>query len=171
MEGLSGIKIYQKFLCDTKFLPSNYPKSLEFLISGITNTIVGNKWETKIESLAIPKNPYSPSTTAPIVSTKTVVAKCDIKSWTQRTITSNFPVNPQGNGGAIDKVKSQIVLHYTAGNQLRDKGKSTIAFLNTIDRTNNKTKVTKYCAGLSYHFIIDATGHIEQVLPLNFYAG
>mgnify|MGYP003663465542 FL=1 len=170
MEGLSGIKIYQKFLCDTKFLPSNYPKSLEFLISGITNTIVGNKWETKIESLAIPKNPYSPSTTVPVVSTKTIVAQCDETLWTQRTVTSKFPLNPQGNGGVIDNVKSQIVLHYTAGNQLRDKGKATVAYLNGINRTNKKTGVTKYCAGLSYHFLIDASGQIEQMLPLNFYA-
>ena len=168
MEGLSGIKIYQKFLCDTKFLPSNYPKSLEFLISGITNTIVGNKWETKIESLAIPKNPYSPSTTVPVVSTKTEVAKCDVALWTQRTVTSNFPLNPSGNGGAINNVKSQIVLHYSAGNQLRDKGKSTVEVLNTRDRT--KGGITKLCAGLSYHFIIDANGHIEQVLPLNYRA-
>lgn len=170
MEGLSGIKIYQKFLCDTRFLPSNYPKALEFLISGITNTIVGNKWETKIESLAIPKNPYAPSTAEPVVSTKTVVAKCDDTLWTQRTVTSKFPLNPQGNGGAINNVKSQIVLHYTAGNQLRDKGKSTVAYLNGINRTNKKTGVTKYCAGLSYHFLIDASGQIEQMLPLNFYA-
>jgi hypothetical protein len=58
MDGLSGMKIYQKYTMDTTYLPSNYPTSLEFLIKGITNTIQNNKWTTIIESIAIPKNPF-----------------------------------------------------------------------------------------------------------------
>jgi hypothetical protein len=58
MDGLSGMKIYQKFIIDTRYLPSNYPKSLEFIIKGISHSISGNEWVTQIESLAIPKNPY-----------------------------------------------------------------------------------------------------------------
>lgn len=58
MDGLSGMKIYQKFELDTDFLPSNYPTSLEFIIKGITHTIQNNEWITNIESIAIPKNPF-----------------------------------------------------------------------------------------------------------------
>jgi putative chitinase len=58
MDGLSGMKVYQKYIIDTTYLPSNYPTSLEFLIKGITNTIQGNDWSTTIESIAIPKNPF-----------------------------------------------------------------------------------------------------------------
>ena len=52
------MKIYQKFIADTEFLPSNYPQSLEFLIKGITHEIKDNQWITILESLAVPKNPF-----------------------------------------------------------------------------------------------------------------
>lgn len=58
LDGLSGIKIYQKYLADTSFLPSNYPTTLEFLVKGITDVIENNEWITNIESLAVPKNPF-----------------------------------------------------------------------------------------------------------------
>jgi hypothetical protein len=61
MDGLSGMKVYQKYIVDTAFLPSNYPTSLEFLIKGITNTIQDNQWVTVLESIAIPKNPFGSS--------------------------------------------------------------------------------------------------------------
>jgi len=53
MDGLSGMKIYSKFLINTDFLPSNYPKYADFLIKGVTHTIEGNKWSTKLESIVI----------------------------------------------------------------------------------------------------------------------
>jgi hypothetical protein len=58
IDGLSGMKVYQKYIVDTDFLPSNYPLSLEFLIKGITHTIQNNQWITTLESVAIPKNPF-----------------------------------------------------------------------------------------------------------------
>ena len=58
IDGLSGMKVYQKYIIDADFLPSNYPKSLEFLIKGITHTIQNNQWITTLESVAIPKNPF-----------------------------------------------------------------------------------------------------------------
>jgi predicted chitinase len=57
LDGLSGMKIYQKYTIDTAFLPSNYPTSLNFLLKGITNTIENNEWITTLESFAIPANP------------------------------------------------------------------------------------------------------------------
>ena len=61
MDGLSGMKIYQKYTADASFLPSNYPSSLEFIIKGITNTISNNEWTTTLESIAVPKNPFGSS--------------------------------------------------------------------------------------------------------------
>jgi hypothetical protein len=58
IDGLSGMKIYQKFVADTDSLPSNYPQSLEFLIKGITHEIKDNQWITKLESLAVPRDPF-----------------------------------------------------------------------------------------------------------------
>jgi len=61
MDGLSGMKVYQKYIIDTEYLPSNYPNSLEFIIKGISNTIESNQWITTLESMAIPKSPYGSS--------------------------------------------------------------------------------------------------------------
>jgi len=55
MDGLGGMKIYQKYTIDSTFLPENYPDTMEFVITGINNTIQGNTWTTNIDSLAIPK--------------------------------------------------------------------------------------------------------------------
>jgi hypothetical protein len=57
MDGLSGMKIYQKYTIDSRFLPSNYPESMDFIIIGVSNTIQNNVWVTNIESYAIPKSP------------------------------------------------------------------------------------------------------------------
>jgi len=67
IDGLSGMKVYQKYTMDTHFLPSNYPESLEFLINGITHEIKDNQWITTIESFAVPKNPFGTQDT-PITS-------------------------------------------------------------------------------------------------------
>jgi hypothetical protein len=58
MDGLSGMKVYQKYIIDTDFLPTNYPESLEFIVKSIKNTIQSNQWTTTLESIAIPKNPF-----------------------------------------------------------------------------------------------------------------
>ena len=58
IDGLSGMKVYQQYIADTEFLPSNYPQSLVFLIKGITHEIINNQWITTLESLAVPKNPF-----------------------------------------------------------------------------------------------------------------
>jgi hypothetical protein len=55
IDGLSGIKVYQKFTVNNDYLPTNYPQSLEFIVTSINNTIQDNKWTTQIESLALPK--------------------------------------------------------------------------------------------------------------------
>lgn len=60
MDGLAGIKIYQKYTVDSDFLPTNYPETMDFIIKGVSNQIQNNIWTTTIESLAIPK--YGSST-------------------------------------------------------------------------------------------------------------
>ena len=54
--GLSGIKIYQKFRVENTFLPYNYPETLQFIVTGISHQIDGNKWITKIDTNAIPSS-------------------------------------------------------------------------------------------------------------------
>jgi hypothetical protein len=59
IDGLSGMKIYNRFTADTEYLPPNYPDTIEFIITGLSHEIKDNQWVTNIESLAIPKNPLN----------------------------------------------------------------------------------------------------------------
>ena len=59
LEGISGIRIYDKLEVDTRFLPSYYPQTLIWIIKGVSHEIQNNKWYTKLETIAVPKLPGS----------------------------------------------------------------------------------------------------------------
>tara|TARA_R100001443_G_scaffold41079_1_gene54484 strand:+ start:4410 stop:8693 length:4284 start_codon:yes stop_codon:yes gene_type:complete len=52
MDGLSGIKIYEKANIDISFLPTNYPQTLDFLSTGLKHFVKDNKWETTLTTQA-----------------------------------------------------------------------------------------------------------------------
>jgi hypothetical protein len=59
LDGISGIKIYNKLNIDTEFLPSNYPESLNFIITKVNHRISDNNWETSLSTISVPKTqPY-----------------------------------------------------------------------------------------------------------------
>jgi hypothetical protein len=55
LDGISGIKIFNKLVVDSRFLPPNYGETLEFVITGIDHSFEGNKWTTTLQTLSIPK--------------------------------------------------------------------------------------------------------------------
>lgn len=55
MQGISGIKIYQKYTITEDLLPPNYRDRIEFLTKGVSHTINGSGWYTTIDGLTIPK--------------------------------------------------------------------------------------------------------------------
>lgn len=59
MDGISGIRIYDQIRVNTRFLPSYYPKFLMFIIKGISHSFDGNRWVTKIDTIAQPKVQFS----------------------------------------------------------------------------------------------------------------
>jgi hypothetical protein len=63
MDGLSGMKIFQKFGIDTTYLPSNYPSAVEILIKGISHKIQNNIWETTVDSLIVGKSTVDSNST------------------------------------------------------------------------------------------------------------
>jgi len=75
MDGLSGMKINEKFTVNTDFLPSNYPETVEFLIKNLTHEVIDNKWLTKIDSYCISKQaetlPVVKASPSPTPSPKT----------------------------------------------------------------------------------------------------
>lgn len=59
LEGISGIKIYNKLKINNKFLPSNYPASLSFIITKVNHNISDNNWDTSLSTISIPRTePY-----------------------------------------------------------------------------------------------------------------
>jgi predicted chitinase len=55
MDGISGIKIYNKLLVDTRFLPKAYGDNLNLIVTGVSHKLSNNDWETEIEATIIPK--------------------------------------------------------------------------------------------------------------------
>ncbi len=60
LDGISGMHIFNKLNIQQDFLPSNYPETLQFVITGINHEIQNNNWVTKLDTLA---TVYEPSST------------------------------------------------------------------------------------------------------------
>lgn len=52
MDGLSGMKIYNRVKINTRFLPSNYPKTLEFIVTNVNHKLETQKWTTSLHTQA-----------------------------------------------------------------------------------------------------------------------
>ena len=75
LDGISGVKIYNKLKINNKFLPSNYPESLKFIITKVNHTISNNSWDTSLSTISMPiTEPYKYNplpTQSPIDNTNT----------------------------------------------------------------------------------------------------
>ena len=56
LDGISGIKIYNKLRINTEFLPKTYGKTADLIVTGISHTLSNNDWTTQIETTLIPKS-------------------------------------------------------------------------------------------------------------------
>ena len=59
IDGISGIKIYNKLNVNTSFLPTNYPKNLKFIIKGVNHVLQNSDWETTLETVVTSENLFS----------------------------------------------------------------------------------------------------------------
>ena len=55
LDGISGIKIYNKLSVNTEFLPKVYGKTVDLIVTGISHNLSNNDWTTQIETTLIPK--------------------------------------------------------------------------------------------------------------------
>ena len=55
LDGISGIKIYNKLQVNTEFLPKVYGKTVDLIVTGVSHNLAGNDWTTQIETTVIPK--------------------------------------------------------------------------------------------------------------------
>ena len=86
MDGLSGVKIYQKLNVNQKFLPQEYQTNsetgtLDFIITKVDHKLSDNKWETSLSTLSIP--PSKPTNQQALdkgIFEESVVVKVEEKS-------------------------------------------------------------------------------------------
>jgi hypothetical protein len=157
IDGLSGIKIYNKISVETAFLPYNYPEALEFVVKGVDHKIKNNDWITSLTTLAIPKTSSGGGKGGNNVGVPTGKRNgggggggSNPADWTDKTITSGKPLNPRGHDGSREYPKTQLLFHYSVTWQANDNGQ------NVIDVLNKR--------GLSYHYVIDGAGNVEQLV-------
>jgi hypothetical protein len=56
LDGISGIKIYNKLEVNTEFLPKVYGKTADLIVTGVSHNLSNNDWTTQIETTLIPKS-------------------------------------------------------------------------------------------------------------------
>ncbi len=59
MDGLSGVKIYNRVKVNTSFLPTNYGETLSFIVTGVNHKLSGNEWVTNLDTIATTKDKFS----------------------------------------------------------------------------------------------------------------
>lgn len=116
MDGLSGFKIFQKLNVGIDFLPRNYPKSMDFIITKVNSTLSDNDWVTSLETMCIAK---SAATQVPSIA---VVAGGggggSIGGVTERTGTGS----PTAFELSTDKVRMKLM-------RILDDGRQTLGVL------------------------------------------
>lgn len=157
LDGLSGMKINQQFDIDTRFLPSNYPKHVKFLIKNMSHIIENNKWVTRLESYCIARSMSGVN--------ETNISAPRTTSNVSNNISNNTSNNPSTNGKWANELRAVISrLGYTEKGSELDSGgdiseeiyKAAASVLTTIkaELPNVNIKITagndRYHRNLSY---------------------
>ena len=136
MLGLSGMKVYQKFFIDIDYLPSNYPKALEFLIKSVTHNISGNKWTTSIESMAIPKDPFGSGASKVLKQRKDTRKSKPSEKGEPQYFESDLPENEANNRAVLTRIL--------------DDGTQTLGYLDVYDDAGENILYTLTTVELPY---------------------
>jgi hypothetical protein len=124
IDGLSGMKLFERFTLDDSILPPSYGEgNVDLLVKSLDHTIDSSQWITKIDTQAAPAQKLNPiSKPQTLLSTTTKQSNAsgggggpvgvlgDISS-----LTSNYPMAKIFYDGPTSK--NQIVIHHTAGRQ------------------------------------------------------
>lgn len=178
LDGMSGIKIYNKLSINSEFLPSNYPESLKFVITKVNHNISNNNWETSLSTISMPETePYkhSPSPSGNAGSGANSGASGgnagggnsgggNSANSPKVTITSGIDLT-QSNGDLMyypqETKKLQLYLHHTAGNPAGDKS--------TVERTIRNDWAPKGFP-LSTHYMIQGSGFTEYIFEEKYWS-
>jgi hypothetical protein len=106
LQGIAGVKIYNKLNINNTFLPSQYPTALKFVIKGVNHSISNNKWETSLDTISIPK-------------VKNTI-KGDMNEFLNNLSTSLIPdLLPEENRGPLPHTGDRITRIYYKGKEIK----------------------------------------------------
>jgi len=124
MEGLSGMKMWEKFLIDDRILPPSYDEdSVDLQISGINHTITSNSWKTSLNTQASPKSELDAIKRPSLLNSSVTYQAATDGS-------GNIPAPPPAKPPADEKTR--IVLR-----RLADDGDSTYGIMTVFDNSGN----------------------------------
>jgi hypothetical protein len=98
VDGISGVKIYNEINVDTRFLPSNYPEALRFIITQVNHKISDNDWETSFETVAITN---SDSDNNKFITPNTTFVTNEINSGNNNDSNSNNNTNDNSSNSSV----------------------------------------------------------------------
>ena len=180
LDGISGIKIYNQLSINNEFLPSNYPKSLKFVITKVNHQIVNNSWNTSLSTISIPRTePYK------FVESPTILSNTgggsggdsslpDVVDGIRRVSSPrNYPLDNINLASKYkNKViyvptetkKTMIILHHTAG---EGGAQSNI---NWWRQGKNKDGTPAFTYPIATQYIIERDGTVETVFDEKYYS-
>ena len=161
IEGISGIKLFQKFEVDDNVLPPSYaPNSVDIQIKAANHTVNNKEWTTKLETQSVPKPNISGEVVKSVNNSRkqkrrSYVQKdvAEIQEPTLETITSKYPITQIYFD--TETPKTQLYLHHTVSGQ---------NIQNVVDAWSKRTD------RVSTHYVTNNNGEIEQLFEDEFWA-
>ena len=147
VDGMSGIKLYEKFYADDRVLPPSYGRNnVDLLVKTLNHTVSTVDWLTQIDTISTPRQTLSENkyeTPPPLKKKKNQDSN---NSLDLKTLTSGYPIGKIFYDGPT--AKKQIVVHHTAGRQV---------IANTIRSWSKRTD------HVATHYITNNAGEKEQL--------
>ena len=142
MDGLSGMKLYQKFLMTDDILPSSYQDdAVDLQLTGINHSITPASWITKLETLSVPAEGGDGAVKRPQQSKSKATTQSATGTTTPLPATVNIPIPPPVN--PLSPTRREAMLASYAGVFNRDGEKAAMCARWTANMALGYAKIIK----------------------------
>ena len=153
IEGISGIRLYERFDIDNNVLPATYDnESLELQVSACDHVVSDSGWDTKIVAVPQPSQQEAPYEEAgPLTGTvkeNVLIEGLTLEDTDLFTLTSAYPILQIFKTEETEK--RQVYLHHTVSSQNIEQ---------VLFGWNSRTDQ------VATHYITNNNGESEQVFP------
>ena len=142
MDGLSGMKLYQKFLMTDDILPSSYQDdAVDLQLTGLNHSITTTAWTTKLETLSVPAEGGDGAAIRPQQNKSTATTQPATGTTTPLPATVNTPVPPPVN--PLSPTRREAMLASYVGVFNRDGEKAAMCARWTANMALGYVKIIK----------------------------